>query len=103
FKTHQREVYGWIVRLVHDRASAEDLTIETFWRVYRSRARFDPARPFVAWLRRIAVNVGIDHLKRSARDRPEARDVEDLPAKPQADVRDAREALARAFRTLPPA
>ena len=69
FKTHQREVYGWIVRLVHDRASAEDLTIETFWRVYRSRARFDPARPFVAWLRRIAVNVGIDHLKRTARDR----------------------------------
>jgi len=103
FKAHQREVYGWIARLVRDPAAAEDLTIETFWRIYRSRARFDPARSFGAWTRRIAVNVGIDHLKRTARDRPEARDVEDLPAKPQADVRDARDALARAFRTLPPA
>ena len=41
FKAYQREVYGWIVRLVRDPAAAEDLTIETFWRIYRSRARFD--------------------------------------------------------------
>ena len=39
FKAYQREVYGWIVRLVRDPAAAEDLTIETFWRIYRSRAR----------------------------------------------------------------
>ena len=48
FKAHQQQVYGWIARLVRDRAAAEDLTIETFWRVYRSRARFDPARSFSA-------------------------------------------------------
>jgi RNA polymerase sigma-70 factor (ECF subfamily) len=47
-KAHQREVYGWIVRLVRDRSVAEDLTIDVFWRIYRSRARFDPDRSFGA-------------------------------------------------------
>ena len=44
FREHQREVYRWIVRIVRDPAAADDLTIETFWRIYRSRARFDPSR-----------------------------------------------------------
>jgi RNA polymerase sigma-70 factor (ECF subfamily) len=43
FRQYQGEVYGWIIRIVHDCGVAEDLTIETFWRIYRARARFDPA------------------------------------------------------------
>src|SRR5262252_9533897 len=41
FRPHQCEVYGWILRIVRDPATAEDLTIETFWRMYRAHARFD--------------------------------------------------------------
>jgi RNA polymerase sigma-70 factor, ECF subfamily len=63
FLQFQGEVYGWIVRLVRDPAAAEDLTVETFWRIYRAHARFDPARSFGAWARRIATNVALDHLK----------------------------------------
>jgi RNA polymerase sigma-70 factor (ECF subfamily) len=44
FRQFQGEVYGWIVRIVRDPTSAEDLTVETFWRIYRAHARFDPAR-----------------------------------------------------------
>jgi RNA polymerase sigma factor (sigma-70 family) len=63
FRRHQAEIYGWIVRVVRDTSAAEDLTIETFWRIYRARERFDPERSFGAWARRIANNVAIDHLK----------------------------------------
>ena len=38
FRDHQRQVYAWIVRIVRDSATAEDLTVETFWRIYRSRS-----------------------------------------------------------------
>ena len=55
FRQHQCEVYGWILRIVRDRATAEDLTIETFWRMYRAHARFDAA--FVAMRRSQAVQV----------------------------------------------
>src|SRR5262249_49614962 len=76
-KAHQREVYGWIVRIVQDRSVAEDLTIDVFWRIYRSRARFDPERSFGAWARRIAVNVAIDHMKKRGRGEQAFRDIAD--------------------------
>jgi RNA polymerase sigma-70 factor (ECF subfamily) len=45
FRQHQSEVYGWIVRVVRDRAAAEDLTVETFWPVWRGRARPEEKLP----------------------------------------------------------
>ena len=45
FRQSQGEVYRWILRIVRDSSAAEDLTMETFWRIYRARQRFDPARP----------------------------------------------------------
>ena len=64
FREYQGEVYGWIIRIVRDSGAAEDLTIETFWRIYRARARFDPCRSFGAWARRIATNLALEHLSR---------------------------------------
>jgi RNA polymerase sigma-70 factor (ECF subfamily) len=64
FRQFQADVYAWIFRIVRNRATAEDLTLEAFWRIYKARARFDPARPFGAWARRVATNVALDHLKR---------------------------------------
>jgi RNA polymerase sigma-70 factor (ECF subfamily) len=63
FRQFQAEVYGWIVRIVRDPATAEDLTVETFWRLHRAHARFDPSRSFGAWARRIATNLALDYLK----------------------------------------
>jgi RNA polymerase sigma-70 factor (ECF subfamily) len=70
FREYQGEVYGWIIRIVHDSGAAEDLTIETFWRIYRARARFDPCRSFGAWARRIATNLALEHLSRRRPEKP---------------------------------
>jgi|SRR5579884_1391663 len=64
FRGYQGEVYAWIIRIVHEAGAAEDLTIETFWRIYRARSRFDPSRSFGAWARRIATNLALEHLSR---------------------------------------
>src|SRR5437899_12194997 len=42
FRQRQSEVYRWIVRLVRNPAVAEELTVDTFWRIYCHRRRFDP-------------------------------------------------------------
>jgi RNA polymerase sigma-70 factor (ECF subfamily) len=68
FRQFQGEVYGWIVRIVRDRGIAEDLTVETFWRIHRAHARFDPEKSFGAWARRIATKAAIDHLKKARRE-----------------------------------
>ncbi len=47
---------------------AEELTVETLWRIYRARHRFRPDGNFAAWARRIATNLALDYLRRK---RPE--------------------------------
>jgi len=106
FRAHQRSVYGWILRIVRDPAIAEDLTIETFWRIHRAHARFEPLRPFEPWARRIATRAALDWLR--AR-RPEAElTPEDEAALPLAPIGDPgvaaeiRLRTAQAFARLPP-
>jgi len=107
FRQFQSEVYRWIVRIVRDPAAAEDLTVETFWRIYRARARFNPGCTFGAWARRIATNVALDYLK-SARMREAPLD-ENLAADSAATAdganpairREMRERTQLAFRQLP--
>jgi len=101
FRQHQGAVYGWIVRIVRDPAAAEDLTIETFWRIHRAHARFDPERSFEAWARRIATNAALDHL-RTARHHTELPDNLASPSVPDHDISDdLRRKTARAFQRLP--
>jgi RNA polymerase sigma-70 factor (ECF subfamily) len=101
FRQFQGQVYGWIVRVVRDRGAAEDLTVETFWRVYQARARFDPSRSFGAWARRIATNVALDHLKAAPREVPLAEDPSPGPTPDPAVRREIQDHVARAFRQLP--
>ena len=102
FRQHQREVYAWTVRIVRDPGAAEDLTVETFWRIYRARARFDlVSGNFRAWARRIATNAALDHLKRA---RKEIELSEDYPAPHRGDPavqNELRSRLREAFLRLP--
>lgn len=101
FRQFQGDVYRWIARIVRDPAAAEDLTVETFWRIYRSHARFDPSRDFGAWARRIATNAALDHLKSAPK---EIGYLENRPdgISPEPDVQlGLRDAIRRAFSRLP--
>ena len=64
FRTHQRSVYGWVLRIVRNAAAAEDITVEVFWRIHKARARFEAGRGFEPWARRIATNAALDWLRR---------------------------------------
>jgi RNA polymerase sigma-70 factor (ECF subfamily) len=101
FRAHQAEVFAWIVRIVRDTGAAEDLTLETFWRIYRARNRFDSQRSFGAWARRIACNLALDHLKTL---RPEAALAENLSPVIESDPgvrQEVRSKTAWAFQQLP--
>ena len=65
FRQHQRAVYGWILRIVRNPSAAEELTIESFWRIHRAHARFEPAQGFEGWARRIATHAALDWLRAS--------------------------------------
>ena len=97
----QGDIYVWIVRIVRDPGIAEDLTVETLWRIYRARQQFRPDGNFAAWARRIATNLAIDHLRSK---RPEQTLLaESAGASPPDHLlqQAAREKIQQAFRRLP--
>ncbi len=71
---YQHRLLRYLISLVHDRQTAEDIFQETWIRVLEQGHRYDPRHNFVTWLLTIARNLAIDHLRRK---RPEA--LEDLP------------------------
>ena len=99
FRQFQRRVFAWIVRIVRDRGIAEDLTIETFWRIYRARARFRPDGDFAAWAYRIATNLALKHLRRRRREEALVGDVAQEDPKLGQEI---GEQMQRAVTKLPP-
>ncbi len=99
-------VWGFIARMVQDRALAEDLSQETFLRAYRALPTFEPARgaKVSTWLLTIARNTALDALRR--RGAPTTPLDEELPeAETPESIRAARElgeAIARAAAELSP-
>ncbi len=61
---YQRPVFSVLMRVVRRAEDAEDLAQETFVRMFRALDRYDPERPFTAWLFTIATRLAIDHLRR---------------------------------------
>ena len=102
FRQHQSELYRWVMRIVRDAGVAEELTVEALWRAHKAHAGFDPQNNFRAWLRRIATNLALDHLRKR---RPCVDLAEDLAAEQRPDSavqQQTRVALRRAFAELPP-
>ena len=61
---YERQVYSVAFRMARVREDAEDITQETFVRMFKALDRYDPTRPFPAWLLTIAARLSIDHLRR---------------------------------------
>ena len=65
YDRHSSTVLGLALKIVGDRAAAEDILQESFWRVWKSAATFQPQRgSFTSWLFRIARNLAIDLYRR---------------------------------------
>jgi RNA polymerase sigma-70 factor (ECF subfamily) len=66
---YQDRLIGLFFQLVKDRAAAEDLTQETFLRVYRARHGYEPTAKFSTWLFHIAHNLASNKRRDKGRRR----------------------------------
>lgn len=73
---YQHRLYRYLVRIVREPATAEDLFQQTWIRVAENARRFDEKRGIEPWLFSIARNLAIDYLRRA---KPESLD-EELPS-----------------------
>jgi len=73
---YQARLYRYLLRLVHEPATAEDLFQQTWIRVAEKIRNYDPKRIFDNWLFTVARNLAFDHMRRY---RPESLD-EPMPS-----------------------
>jgi RNA polymerase sigma-70 factor, ECF subfamily len=98
YEMHFERVYGFVAGRVHDRATAEDLTSEVFYKALANLKSYEwRGVPFAAWLLRIAANAVIDRSQRASREQPTADDPRDPGV--HLDIR-AIEYRARLFRLV---
>jgi RNA polymerase sigma factor (sigma-70 family) len=97
----QSDIYAWIVRIVRDPGVAEDLTVETLWRIYRVRHQFRSDGNFGAWARRIATNLAIDHLRHNRPEQSLAAEPAGVSQPDRLLQRETHEKIQQAFRRLP--
>lgn len=62
-RRYRAPLVNFFVRMVHDRALAEDLAQEVFLRVYQARHRYQPEARFTTWLYRIATNLALNAIR----------------------------------------
>jgi RNA polymerase sigma-70 factor (ECF subfamily) len=68
---YRRQMVGFMYRMCHNPAAAEELAQEVFLRVYRSRASYEASAKFNTWLYRIATNLAVNHARDTRHERPE--------------------------------
>lgn len=102
YELHLERVYGFIASRVHDRATAEDLTSEVFYKALANLKNYEwRGVPFVAWLLRIALNAVIDRSQRASREHPIADDPPDPGIKPDMRAVEHRARLFQLVKGLP--
>lgn len=100
FERHRAPVYGFVLRMTRNEATAEDCFQEAFLSVHRARATWNSTHgSFRAWLFRIAANAVRDSQRREMR-RPLVLTDEELPL-PVRDWPEERRMLERALAALP--
>jgi RNA polymerase sigma-70 factor (ECF subfamily) len=95
--------WHWAYGVTGDRMLADHVAQEAVLRAFRSLERFDPARPFRPWLKRITVNLAIDELRRERKqERARGWMTELRIVAPFEDDPELLDSLVGAVRELPP-
>ena len=102
YELHFERVYGFIAGRVHDRATAEDLTSDVFYKALANLKSYEwRGVPFAAWLLRIAANAVLDRSQRASRERSIADDPPDPGVKPDMRGIEHRARLFQLVKRLP--
>ena len=103
-RRHETRVFNYVLRLVRDRALAEDVTQEVFLRVFQGLPTFSFKSKFTTWLFQVTKNRVLDELRERER-RPRQVALEEVSPPEVVDIpleqREALEALWRAIEGLP--
>jgi RNA polymerase sigma-70 factor (ECF subfamily) len=77
-RAYETPVYNYVLRIVGDRALAEDLTQEIFLRVYQGLPKFSLRSRFTTWMFQVAKNRVLDELRANERRPRSVANIDDI-------------------------
>jgi RNA polymerase sigma-70 factor, ECF subfamily len=76
---HRGPVVHFLYRMVGNQAVSEELAQEVFFRVYKSRASYEPTAKFTTWLFRIATHLALNSIRDRKNEKGQQSLDEELP------------------------
>jgi RNA polymerase sigma-70 factor (ECF subfamily) len=104
YRRYSRRVFGLCLRMTADKSVAEDLTQETFVRVWERLDRFEGGARFAPWILKVTANVVLSHgrtRRRKFDKEQQAEWLDDVPSATPAAPPGAGVDLERAIGLLP--
>lgn len=107
YDRYHEKVYGYFVRMTHDREASQDLTQNVFLKVIRYSQSWKEDKTFAYWLFRIARNIMVDFFRGNKHyteydKEPEIAAREQDEALRNTDTRESYELLLEAMTKLTP-
>jgi RNA polymerase sigma-70 factor, ECF subfamily len=78
-RAYEVPIYNYVLRMVNDRALAEDLTQDIFLRLYQGLPGFSLRCRFTTWLFQVAKNRVLDELRARERKPQTSMPIDDMP------------------------
>jgi RNA polymerase sigma-70 factor (ECF subfamily) len=108
YERYNRLAFSVLMRILGNRADAEDVLVDVFWQVWQQSSRYDAARGKpVAWVLTIARTRAIDSLRSTNRQQFKNEQLESErrppPSRPEPDafvLADTRRAVQEALQSL---
>jgi RNA polymerase sigma-70 factor (ECF subfamily) len=63
-KKYLKPIYNFLFQIVRERSILDDLTQETFIKVWKNLSHFDQAKSFKTWIFTVAKNTAFDYLRK---------------------------------------
>jgi RNA polymerase sigma-70 factor (ECF subfamily) len=85
---HRTPVVHFLYRMVGNQAISEELAQEVFFRVYKSRATYEPTAKFTTWLFRIATHLALNSIRDGKKEKHQQSLDQELPDGREVQVAD---------------
>ncbi len=67
YRLFVQDIYNMVIRMTADKMLAEDIVQETFIKVFKKLGTFRGEAQISTWMKRIAINIALYHLKKRGR------------------------------------
>lgn len=103
-KMFQHRIYYLCLRMTGTHQVADDVAQETFIKAYFALPTFKDRLSFYSWIRKIAVNTSLNHIKAGKREEPLGERDNAIPALPHDELQqnEVEQKFREALQALPP-